>query len=211
MDNYETETLALPTFEINEIRTVFKENDLNVRHPSWVCLSHIFTLHRNKLKAFTKFLWLFFVKLTAEADSVSSRSSDPGDQRCHCEGCGDECVTCRAPGPCSCPLCQGEGLTLAGCWMLTELWDTGAVSPARRQPPVTRLCRASASLPGPARAACPGWVWSTQSPAPTRICLGLSRPASRPQVDYDIRRVDKDRFAKTFVWRFVEIILKFLL
>ena len=74
-------------------------------------------------QSFHKIFMAFFVKLTAEADSVSSRSSDPGDQRCHCEGCGDECVTCRAPGPCSCscPLCQGEGLSLAGRWMLTEL------------------------------------------------------------------------------------------
>ena len=33
-----------------------------------MCLPHIFTLHRNKLKAFTRFIWLVVVKLTAEGD-----------------------------------------------------------------------------------------------------------------------------------------------
>ena len=63
------------------IRTVFKWKDQSARHPSWVCLPHIFTLHRNKLKAFTRFIRLVVVKLTAvrrEGDTVSRHIPPPG-------------------------------------------------------------------------------------------------------------------------------------
>ena len=94
MDHYQTEAaLGLAKFGDKwcQIRTVFKWKDHRVSlHPSWVCLPHIFTLHRHKLKAFTRFIWLVVVKLTEEGDlthTVSLYNSSPRSgvvTVCHC-------------------------------------------------------------------------------------------------------------------------------
>ena len=84
MDHYQTETtLVLAKFGINDVNTYRFQMERSECEASIMGVppTHIFTLHRNKLKAFTRFIRLVVVKLTAvrrEGDTVSCHSPPPG-------------------------------------------------------------------------------------------------------------------------------------